>query len=237
MNELHLPPAMPVNDGVAAVDRAMLAVSAIGTSSSPITLSELSRRTGLYKSTLLRLLASLQKAALVVQRPDLTYVLGPFAFRLGRAYNVGLPQTQRVGETLERLVAMGTESASFHVRYDDNHRLCLLRVNSRHSTLDNVEAGALLPLDLGAPARIIERFFGGNQPDDDSLTCVSLGECDPGCASIACPVFGADGGLAGAVSLSGPQERFTDESISAMSITLLRECRSLSLALGGYWPG
>ena len=99
MNELHLPPAMPVNDGVAAVDRAMLAVSAIGTSSSPITLSELSRRTGLYKSTLLRLLASLQKAALVVQRPDLTYVLGPFAFRLGRAYDVGLPQTQRVGET------------------------------------------------------------------------------------------------------------------------------------------
>ncbi|MAM12468.1 MAG: IclR family transcriptional regulator, partial [Rhizobiaceae bacterium] len=48
--------------GVAAVDRALKIVAALEASTMPRNLSEISRATGLYKSTILRLLESLQDA-------------------------------------------------------------------------------------------------------------------------------------------------------------------------------
>ena len=46
----------------------------------------------------------------------------------------------------------GTESASFHAYHDAQSRVCLLRVDSHHSTLDRIRTGDLLPLDGAPPA-------------------------------------------------------------------------------------
>jgi len=70
------------SDGVAAVERALTIVGAVAERTEPITLADLSRATGFYKSTLLRLIASLEKAALVVRRADGRYSLGPYAHHL-----------------------------------------------------------------------------------------------------------------------------------------------------------
>src|SRR3546814_12901057 len=51
----------PKAEGVAAVERALTILAAFEQASEPLTLSELSRRSGLYKSTALRLLESLRK--------------------------------------------------------------------------------------------------------------------------------------------------------------------------------
>ncbi|CAG9259694.1 IclR family transcriptional regulator [Paraburkholderia unamae] len=226
-------------EGVAAVDRALAIVAAVEGAAAPVSLSELSRLTGLYKSTILRLVASLEKGALVVQRPDLKYELGPLAFRLGRAYDASHPLRERVLETLDRLVGQGTESASFHVRYDEEQRLCLFRVDSRHSTLDNVNAGDLLPLGRGAPAKVINYYFGracASLPKDTPLVFTSFGERNPSCAAVSCPVFGSGDQFVGALSLSGPLERYSEEAIAHMTPLLLAAGRALSERLGGRWP-
>lgn len=228
------------SDGVAAVDRAFAILRAVEASSEPVSLSELSRLTGLYKSTILRLVASLARAALLVQRPDLKYELGPFAFRLGRAFDASHNLKERVVDALERLVRDGTESASFHVRYDDEKRLCLFRVNSDHSTLDNVNAGDLLPIDRGAPAKVINHYTPlSGHPVQDGVHPVftSFGERNPACAAVACPVFGANAQFLGAISLSGPLERFSDEAVERMSRQLLEQGKALTLSLGGRWIG
>jgi DNA-binding IclR family transcriptional regulator len=225
--------------GVAAVDRAFLVLTAVEAAHEPVSLSELSRLTGLYKSTILRLIASLERAALLVQRPDLKYELGPFAFRLGRAFDASHKLKERVIDVLERLVAQGTESASFHVRYDDTQRLCLFRVNSRHSTLDNVKAGDLLPLDRGAPAKAIRYFTpltGQPVEHEAPLVFTSFGEREPSCAAVSCPVFGAHHQFIGALSLSGPLERYSKEAVASMTKLLLPEAQNLTRALGGRWP-
>lgn len=230
------------SDGVAAVDRAFVILRAVEMATEAVSLSELSRVTGLYKSTILRLIASLERAALLVQRPDLRYELGPFAFRLGRAYDTSHDLKDRVLEVLERLVRNGTESASFHVHYDDAHRLCLFRVNSHHSTLDNVKSGDLLPIDRGAPAKVIDHCMRGAGQEDivrggaRRLIFTSFGERNPACAAVACPTFGANGQFVGALSLSGPLERFTEERTAQMGRQLLAEGEALSRALGGRWP-
>src|SRR6185436_16540448 len=48
--------------GVAAVDRALLILSALASAPEPSSLAQLARATGLYKSTMLRIIASLEAA-------------------------------------------------------------------------------------------------------------------------------------------------------------------------------
>src|SRR5690606_38883657 len=109
-------------EGVAAVNRALTVVVALETAGEAMSLAELSQKTGLYKSTLLRLIASLEQFALVVARPDKKYCLGPLALRLGRSFEATDHLEDQVMPALERLVEEGTESASFHVRHDRRQR-------------------------------------------------------------------------------------------------------------------
>ncbi len=223
--------------GVAAVDRALAILAAFEGEPTPLTLAELARRTGLYKSTLLRLMASLQEFGYLVQLPDGRYHLGPTPFRLGAVYQRANNLHDQVMPVLRQLVAAGTESASFHIRHDAKRRLCVFRVDSQHSTLDRVEAGMLLPLDRGAAGKVILAFDGEKGETFDRIreNCIatSFGERDPDCAGMACPVFGPNGKLAGALSLSGPKPRFTRENIKAMSSLLLKAAIRLTRSLGG----
>src|SRR5690606_42944 len=72
--------------GVAAVDRALHIAATLADHEHALTLAELARATGYYKSTLLRLIASLERNGLVCRRADQRYSLGPLAFRLGKAF-------------------------------------------------------------------------------------------------------------------------------------------------------
>lgn len=231
---------IPSNDGVAAVDRALAIAMALEKAQAPLSLAELSRATDLYKSTLLRLLISLERAALVIRRTDGRYMLGPMAARLGRAFDETHHLREHIVPVLEELVNAGTESSSFHVKYDDELRLCLFRVNSHHSTLDSVHEGDLLPLQSGAAAKAIVHYGSADgrphEKRDGPPVFSSFGERDPSCAALACPVWGMGGQLLGALSLSGPKERFTAESVERMSDLLQRKCKALTVALGGTWP-
>lgn len=220
--------------GAAAVDRALSIVAALEGAGRPLTLADISRATGLYKSTALRLIASLSQAAMIVRRADQMYALGPFAFRLGRAFEATYHLREGIVPVLEWLVAQGTESSSFHVWHDDERRLCLFRIDSQHPTLDRVRAGDLLPIKQGAPGRVL-RLFRNGLPDGEEVALIqaSFGERDPSCAAVSTPVFGAGGELVGALSLSGPRERFNERTIRKMSKLLLQAAATGTLALGG----
>jgi DNA-binding IclR family transcriptional regulator len=135
---------------------------------------------------------------------------------------------------MQALIDQGTESPSFHVRHDEKQRLCLLRRDSRHSTLDTVRTGDLLPLDRGAAGRVLLAFGeqGAATPASVPRILVSRGERDPLCGAVAAPVFGAAGELVGALSLSGPLDRFSVESIERMSGLLREAADAAGRALG-----
>lgn len=221
--------------GVAAVDRAVSILVALESApAGSMSLTELSAATLLYKSTLLRLLVSLERGALVARRADQRYTLGPFAFRLGKAFEAAHPIEKRLAPIMRALIEQGAESPSFHVRHDENRRLCLVRLDSMHSTLDRVGAGDLLPLDRGAAGRVLTAFaeHGAATPETTPRVMVSRGERDPLCGAVAAPVFGPDGELLGALSLSGPLDRFSAEATEKMSAMLLSAAEEASRALG-----
>lgn len=69
-----------------------------------------------------------------------------------------------------------------------------------------------------------------------ALVYTSFGERDPACAAVAAPVFGPAGELLGALSLSGPQERFFDAAVKKMGKWLLVAGERATVSLGGRWP-
>ncbi|GAA4328887.1 IclR family transcriptional regulator [Pigmentiphaga soli] len=223
--------------GVAAVDRALTIAIALARAESPLSLADLARATGMYKSTLLRLLASLERSGLVVHRTDRLYALGPLAFLFGRSFDITHGLKQSIQPVLEWLVGRGTESPSFHVRHGDDTRLCLFRVDSSHSTLDRVSPGMVLPLYKGAAGKVLRTFAqglpaAGNAP----LVYTSFGERDPLCGAVAAPVFGPSGILMGALSLSGPLERFSELAVQRMSTLIAIAAERATQSLGGQWP-
>jgi DNA-binding IclR family transcriptional regulator len=218
------------------VDRALAIVTALEAEAAPMTLAELARVTGLYKSTLLRLITSLERHALVVRRADQRYALGDMALRLGQAFESTYHLKECVLPVLEWMIDQGTESPSFHVWHDDDRRMCIFRIDSKHSTLDRVRAGDLLPIRRGAPGKVLRVFKNGYAHGVD-LVHASYGERDPACGAVSCPVFGPGGELVGALSMSGPLERFSPPAVKKMTRPLLSAAEKATRALGGSWPG
>jgi DNA-binding IclR family transcriptional regulator len=236
------PEAAKSTRGVAAVDRAILIISALEASTMPRNLSEIARSTGLYKSTILRLMESLQDAGYVIRIEESKYTLGPTIMLLGMTYERTNPLRHHILPVMERLVVLGTESPSFHVRQTAAERLCLFRLNSHHSTLDRVLTGDRLPIQRGAAGKVLLAF--GEPPETgaemdkirEACFAVSLGERDKLCAGVAAPVFSRANRLIGALSFSGPKERFQDEDVARMKTQMLTAVREISEGLGGSYP-
>lgn len=217
---------------VATLERALSILSVFESNDAPLTLADISKATGLYKSTILRLIASFEDHGYLRRSNDgASYSLGPTAFRLGVRYKQAFELDEAIASALEELVAKGTESASFHV-LDRDHRLCIMRVDSNHPTLDRVAAGDRLPLERGAAGKVLRAYSGVDGEELENVrrdgVAVSYGEFDPSCAAISVPVFGLDHELIGALSVSGPKERFTDEAVASMKQLLLESSRTLS---------
>lgn len=215
---------------VAVLDRALSILDAFGKLPRTLSLADLADLTDLHKSTILRLLISLEDFGYVRRRQDGLYSIGPTMFRLGTLYERSQTGREIILPALESLVQAGTESASFHV-LDGDRRLCLYRVDSRHSTLDTVAAGKHYPLDQGAAGRILKTYVdqqGRTQGEPRFAVEISKGERDPACWAVAAPVYGRDNVLLGAISLSGPKERFTKANITVMSQLLLDSARRCS---------
>jgi len=221
--------------GVAAVERAIAVLNAFRAGDSSLSLNELARRTGMYKSTILRLLSTLVREHCIVRLDDGSYQLGSMLLHWGGLYQASLRLDDHVPPILRRLVQETEEGASFFTREGD-HRVCLFRVDSPRSIRDHIRTGDLVPLDKGAAGRVLTAFDPTLAPAPKPPAqpfIVTIGEREPDIAAIAAPVFGPQKRLRGALALSGPAARFSDNLMPAMSARLLAAAADLTRRLGG----
>ncbi|HWP12839.1 MAG TPA: helix-turn-helix domain-containing protein, partial [Ramlibacter sp.] len=78
--------AAPAEAGVATLERGLSILDAFSLGAGTLSLAELAGATGLYKSTILRLCASLLRLGFLQRLDDGRYRLGPAVFQLGRRY-------------------------------------------------------------------------------------------------------------------------------------------------------
>jgi DNA-binding IclR family transcriptional regulator len=225
------------NEGtVTAVTRALLIMEAFRIGERHVTLAELSRRTGLHNTTVLRLARTLAQAGYMVQRSEGQWRLGPAAGWLGARYQAGFDINNVVEPTLRALSKSTQESASFYVREGDE-RACISRVEGPQSVRHHIRIGMRLPLHLGAPGRVILAFSGEAGVVYEEIRRkgfhISMGEREPQVSSVAAPVFGLNWRLLGSICISGPTSRLTEEVLTNHARWVMDAANRLSYALAG----
>lgn len=209
--------------GVAAVNRAIQILNAFDAGSTGLTLTEISLRTGFFKSTVLRIAESLLEFGLLERAKDQRFHLGRELIRLGALAKRTWGPSQHIQDALQRLTDLSGESSTYYVR-QGNGRLAMFRVDSPKSVRDSIRAGDVLPLDRGAAGHVL------SEPSPHPGTfdiVVSRGERDPEVSAVAGPVY-SNSKLAGALSVSGPRSRMTEAKIRQIASELKRICADLT---------
>ncbi|CAG9169496.1 IclR family transcriptional regulator [Cupriavidus respiraculi] len=226
--------------GVTAVKRALQVLGAFDVDSPELSLADISRRTGIHKTTVLRLARTLAAHNYLVQKDDGNWRLGRAAGWLGACYQATFNVQEIVEPTLRELSIKTGESASFYVR-EGHERTCLLRVEGPQAIRHHVRIGATLPLDSGAPGRVILAFSGASGEPYELIRQrgfhLSMGEREPEVSSVAAPVFGLHWRLLGSMCISGPTSRLDEARLLEMAQTVVEAANRLSYAMAGsQWP-
>ncbi|KQZ14565.1 IclR family transcriptional regulator [Mesorhizobium sp. Root554] len=228
--------AKPAAEGVAALDRAVAILEAFTPADASLGLAEIAARTGLYKSTILRLAGSLLRGQLLERLPDGRYRIGYGAFRLGTLYQRSVVATDVLLPIMRMLADESRESVAFYVRSGDV-RTCLYRIESKHPIRYTVREGDILPLAIGSGGCTLAAFSGfDGEPYETirrTMHHISIGERDPETAGVSAPVFGPNHTLLGALTLAGPRSRVDSAFLERMSGLILQCAARATSALGG----
>jgi IclR family acetate operon transcriptional repressor len=245
---------------VGAVDRATQVLQMfVETGARTLGVTEIATALDLSKAVVHRVLASLREAGFLdVEAGSRRYRLGPAALALGLAYLERIDLRTQARPVLERLSAATQETATLSVRHGDQ-RIYVDQVTPLTEIRMTVPLGRPYPLHAGSSSKAFLAFLSDAEQADyltrdlprlteatvtDSRALAkelaairkrgyakSLGERQPGAASVAAPVFDHEGHPVGAVSVCGPIERFRSRTDEAATL-LVEGCRELSRQLG-----
>ncbi|MFD4180644.1 IclR family transcriptional regulator [Rhodococcus sp. NPDC058514] len=196
------------------------------------TLREIVALTGLPKTTVVRVLATLGALGLIVDQRDSTYGPGAGFLRwvdLARSLWDVDADARRI---MARLVDACGETVNVYIRQDLS-RISIAQVEGTATVRSVVRVGAPYTLETGAAAKVLlggapesvlrqlsER--PGRDPDtlrrevtavSEAGYAVSHGERELGASAVAAPILSPDGRVLAALSVGGPTSRFTADRV------------------------
>lgn len=221
-------------ENVNAVTRALALLDVFHVDEQTVSLTELSRRLDMGKSTVLRTARTLARSGYLAQTEDGRWRLGPAAGWLGVRYQTSFDVNNVIDGLLRRLHDATGETAAFFVR-EGNWRTCVARMDRRSLARVHIRAGERMPLDKGASGRVLLAFSKEpGEPYEQIRRAgfyISVRERDPLMSSIAIPVFRASRRLYGALCISGLAERLPRDALLAHLPPLIDAGADLSRAL------
>ncbi|ARU94528.1 IclR family transcriptional regulator [Tatumella citrea] len=223
------------NEGVIAVEKALALLDCFRPGEELLSLSVLARLSGYHKTTVYRLMNSLERMNYVIRRDDGLYSLGPRLLYLGRLYENSFQLRALVQPALQQLATEAGESASWYV-LDNQQRLCLFRAEPTVGLRETRLPGSYLPLDDTSIGKTL-RYWGLNEPlfeQPPELPLFSSGMRDPHTAACCVPIFGADHQFLAALTVTGPASRLTEQQVhDVVGPVLQRVAAELTRQLGG----
>lgn len=198
------------NEGVVAVEKALALLDCFKPGEEALSLTALAQLSGHHKTTVYRLMNSLERMNYVIRDESGIYRLGPRLLYLGKLYEQSFHLASIVQPELHALAAATSESASWYV-IEKGERLCLFRAESSEGLRETRLPGTSLPLDNSAIGQVL-RHWGMDESlteEETGLPLYTSGIRDPHIAAFALPVFGNDEKLVAALALTGPTSRLT----------------------------
>jgi len=246
---------MSNQNGTQAVDRAARLLAEVVHSADPMTFTELSSITGLAKSTTSRLLLALERNGLVRRDDHGRFLPGEmfvsFAWRGGAEAGlvaVAQPFLERLGKATGETINLGVSSNGMVEQ--------IAQVNSTYLIGGTNWVGMSVPLHCSALGKVLlaygatqlppsqlERRTGKTITTEAALAADLAGvracgyavtdeELEPGLVAVAAPIYGYDGSVVAALSVSGPASRMARDGLAAVASRCAEEAAGLSAVLG-----
>jgi DNA-binding IclR family transcriptional regulator len=243
----------------------MLLLVALAEASEPATLQQLTQKAGCSASSASRILSTMYKHRVVAQDPiTRKYRLGSQLAALAHAQSVSTDLRTIATPHLVRLRELTNETVSLLALMNVTS-VCLGREESTQQLRFTVAVGQSWPLSrLGATSRVMIAFLDPRRMTDvlaevakvhhkalaeqlraelptirSSGTARTWSERVPGSASIAAGLFDSAGAICGAICLSGPHDRWTNQLMDTWVAEIRRVAQAISQELGfrGAYPG
>ena len=210
---------MDNSSGVGVLDKAAAVLAAL--EAGPLTLAGLVQGTGLARPTAHRLATALEHHRFVARDMQGRFTLGPRLAELATAAGEDR-LLAAAGPVLVAVRDTTGESCQLYRRQGEQ-RICVAVAERLSGLRDTVPVGAVLSMHGGSAAQVLlaweepERMHRGLQGARFTATALagvrrrgwaqSVGEREPGVASVSAPVRGAGHKVVAALSVSGPIER------------------------------
>ncbi|MFF8765970.1 IclR family transcriptional regulator [Nocardiopsis dassonvillei] len=224
-----------------------------------LTLGELAEETGLNKTTVHRLLATLVQVGWVSQRADGAYKVNMRLFAVGSTALAELNLRDEAAPLLRGLAARTGHTAYLMVPSEDGAVCIDLVEGSGPLTIKKIAVGSVLPFHAAAGpmtmlafsanlrerwlARPLRSFTAHTMTDEHALRThleriasegytVSDEDFLDDVGAVAAPVFDSSGGLAATVSLGGPATHFRGSGLVGLIAAVREAAAELSVQLG-----
>ncbi|WP_066303395.1 IclR family transcriptional regulator [Arthrobacter luteolus] len=212
---------MDNSSGVGVIDKAAMVLDAL--EAGPTSLAQLVAATGLARPTVHRLALALVHHRLVGRDIQGRFVLGSRLVELASAAG----EDRLIASAGPVLLALrdATGESSQVFRRQGEWRVCVASAERPIGLRDTIPVGTQLSMKAGSAAQVLlawedhDRLLEGLQHARFTPTVLagvrrrgwaqSLGEREPGVASVSAPVRGPSGRVIAAISISGPIERLT----------------------------
>lgn len=225
-----------------------------------LTLSEISARCGMPKTTVHRLVSSLREAKLLEQDKERDrYRMGIRLFELGSIVLGNIDVYREARHFVERLMSATGENSHLCV-FDGTNMVSIEHMEPGGNTVNwtttlsispsyctGVGKAALAYQDPLAVERVIRSGLVPYTPttitDPDKLReelaltrergySIDEGEHQPGIRCVAAPIYNAAGRVFAAISVSGPKERVTHDKLPALAALAVATADQISRQLG-----
>jgi DNA-binding IclR family transcriptional regulator len=238
---------------VQSADKALAILAVFDESRQDLGVSELAGELGMHKSTVSRLLATLERRGLV-RREGERFAPGPELARLGVLAVRGLTLAGAARLPLELLAERTGETVNLAVR-DGDRALNVLQVDAAHFVGVTDWTGRAAPLHATANGKALLAFGDPRSPgklarltprtivDRNALRAelertrsagfaVAVEELELGLHAVAAPVFDANGACVAAVSVSGPAYRLPEPRLPELGGLCAAAADDVSALLG-----
>ncbi|GGA50101.1 IclR family transcriptional regulator [Paenibacillus physcomitrellae] len=239
---------------VRAVERA-LDILMCFTQSDEMGLTEIAAAISLHKSTVHRLLTTLEERGFVIRdKATEKYRLGMKIWELSAHLTHNDDPAVLLLPGMEKLRDTLGETVSLYLR-DGSDRLRIQAVQSNQAIRRVAPVGARLPLYVGASSKVLvafeeDAFIDALLSSPDWPVSVdrdqyraqleqirkqgyatSYEEREPGASAVAAPIFGRSGQLAAALSVSGPVSRLNRDNLEELGPVLAEAAREMGYML------
>lgn len=203
------------------IDKSMAIIDVL--SEGPASTRQLVAETGINRATVHRLASALEQHGMVRRSADGRFALGYRFVSLARTIDGLEVLCDAARPHLRELSDRSGESAQLYVR-DGDDRICVDVAESVHGLRTIVPIGARLTLERGSAGRALTNPGSG-------LT-TSIGEREPGVASVSAPIFDGSDRAVGAISVSGPIDRMGDDPSTRFGPLVVAASKAVAEALG-----